>query len=133
MRINLVNPVELSDQHLIAEYMEIGILLDNINKGKYKLRDIPEFFVLGKGHVKFFINKPYFLRGRNFILWLEMKSRGFKPSKGLDLEFKDWNCNEYIPSERDIEISRARIIESYNKKPEYYRWTLREKPSYLSS
>lgn len=131
MRINLVNPTELSDQHLISEYMELGVIMNNICKGKYKYENIPEHFVLGKGHVKFFLNKPYFLKQRNFFLWLEMRARGFKP-KGMP-DFGDCNpyyC-DYIPSENDIAISRNRIIESYNKKPEYYKWTLRSKPSYL--
>lgn len=133
MRINLVNPKELSDQHLISEYMELGVIMNNIVKGKYKLENIPKSFVLGKGHVKFFLDKPYFLKQRNFFLWLEMRARGFNP-KGMP-DFG--NCNsywtDYYPREEDIEISRARIIESYKKKPNYYRWTLREKPLYLES
>lgn len=130
MRINLVNPTELSDQHLISEYMEIGVLINNISKGKFKNKDIPKQFVLGKGHVKFFLNKPGFLEQRKKFLSLEMRARGFKPKLTPDFS-KGTPCSEYCPSENDIAISRNRIIESYNKKPEYYKWTLRSKPSYL--
>lgn len=131
MRINLVDPKELSDQHLISEYMELGVVMNNIVKGKYKMEKLPENFCLGVGHIKFFLDKPYFLKRRNFLLWLEMRARGFNPKGGID--FGDCNSSwcDWYPNEKDIELSRNRVIESYKKKPNFYRWTLREKPLYL--
>lgn len=59
-RINLVDPAELSTKHLVAEYREImrlpGNLATSLNrKGKkFDLKEIPEQYTLGTGHVKFF-------------------------------------------------------------------------------
>ena len=47
-RINLVKVEELSDQHLIAEYRELPRCL----KQKVNLKDAPDRYTLGKGHVK---------------------------------------------------------------------------------
>ena len=62
-RINIVEPSELSDQHLVAEYREIfhvGSALQRTlaspNRDKL-LEDRPTEFTLNKGHTKFFFDK----------------------------------------------------------------------------
>lgn len=54
-RINLVDPVILSDKHLMAEYRELPRIFTAVTKLVDKnIRphdvDIPEKYVLGKGH-----------------------------------------------------------------------------------
>ena len=127
MRVNLISPEELSNQHLISEYMEIITLIKNINKGKYKLINIPDTYRLGNGHIKFFLNKTGFLINRKNKLCKEMVFRGFHINTYLE-EDKE---SEWKPNPKDIEISRKRIIESYKKKPSFYKWTARNKPFYL--
>ena len=62
-RINLVNPKELTDQHLVAEYREIfmvGSSLQRSMKSKSwnkTINNIPKEFTLNKGHVTFLYNK----------------------------------------------------------------------------
>lgn len=56
IRINLIDPVKLSDQHLIAEYNEILMLLGYVRK-YHKVENIPENYKLGTGHIKFFKKK----------------------------------------------------------------------------
>ena len=60
VRINLVHPKKLADQHLIAEYNEILMLIGYVRKYP-PLENIPDSYKLGKGHVKFFKNKLDYL------------------------------------------------------------------------
>ena len=60
VRINIINPKYLSDQHLIAEYLEI-IMLVNYTKKHPKIKDAPKNYALGKGHIKFFKNRNIIL------------------------------------------------------------------------
>ena len=39
--------------------------------------------------------------------------------------------NQYQPTEDDIKLSKDRIIEKISQKPTWYRWTKRNKPSYV--
>ena len=64
-RINVgIQPVELTDQHLIAEHREIKRIPNCVAKGKYNMEGIPDKFKLGTGHVKFFYNKLLYLKFR---------------------------------------------------------------------
>ncbi len=76
VRINLINPEKLSDQHLIAEYDEILMLLGYVKKYP-TLEEIPERYCLGKGHIKFFKNKLKYLKKRHELIKKEMVKRGF--------------------------------------------------------
>lgn len=63
-RINLVDPLELMDSHLLAEYREIRLLCANITRmlnGKRGITPsrIPERFTLNRGHVLFSLIKGY--------------------------------------------------------------------------
>lgn len=118
-RINLVDPANLSSQHLIAEYREIMRLPNNLRKSlqrkiPFKMSEIPNEYVLGKGHVKFFYNKMKFLRRRFKALVAEMLKRGYQP------HFKDANIfipdekkfdRDYRPTPKAIKLNRARIKE----------------------
>ena len=131
-RINLINPKELTDQHLIAEYREITMipaaLKRTINsKSGLILRKIPTKFTLNKGHVKFFYNKGEYLFIRYQLLVKEMEKRGFKPNKNREFPkqiFIDYNLfQNWQPSLIDIKIIQARIAEKINQKPNWYRKT----------
>jgi deoxyribonuclease (pyrimidine dimer) len=63
VRINIINPKYLTDQHLIAEYVEILMLLDYAKKNSPC--NIPKKYCLGKGHIKFFSNKVLYLKKRH--------------------------------------------------------------------
>jgi len=131
-RINLVNPRELSDQHLVAEYREIfmvGSSLQRSIKSKNWLKtknNIPVEFTLNKGHVTFFYNKGMYLDKRYSLLVKEMKRRGmnpdpkrkFKKSQWPKYLYKDWK-----PKNKDLKIIRKRIEEKINLKPDWYRYS----------
>ena len=131
-RINLVNPRELSDQHLVAEYREIfmvGSSLQRSIKSKNWVKtkiNIPDEFTLNKGHVTFFYNKGMYLDKRYSLLVKEMKRRGmnpdpkrkFKKSQWPKYLYKDWK-----PKNKDLKIIRKRIEEKINLKPDWYRYS----------
>lgn len=118
-RINVVNPSELSQQHLCAEYREITRLPGNLkawlNRKSKKpcFSEIPSEYVLGSGHVKFFFNKMKFLEERFESLVEEMINRGYNPKHRDSSIFKASEVfyKNYSPTLKAVEINRARIKE----------------------
>ena len=117
-RINVgIHPSELTDKHLLAEHREIKRIPNCIAKGKYNMDGIPTRFKLGKGHVKFFYNKLYYLFVRYMKLYNECKNRGFNVQcyaeawKNLPKEL----MNNYQPTYMDRLIIQERINEKLNK------------------
>ncbi len=131
-RINLVNPRELSDQHLVAEYREIfmvGSSLQRSIKSKNWLKtknNIPVEFTLNKGHVTFFYNKGMYLDKRYSLLVKEMKRRGMNPDPKRKFKKSQWPkylYNDWKPKNKDLKIIRKRIEEKINLKPDWYRYS----------
>lgn len=122
VRINLISPRNLADQHLIAEYYEI-LMLVSYARNYPKNHDIPEEYCLGKGHIKFFKNKLVYLKKRHEKIKKEMKRRGFRTKKTIKLCGFD-NCliNDWAPQKRDFEIIKARLIDKITNKKDYYRY-----------
>ena len=122
VRVNLINPFKLADQHLIAEYDEILMLLGYVKKYPNQI-GIPNQYSLGKGHIKFFKNKLLYLKKRHELLRKEMKKRGFIPKKTINLKlFRKSLRNDWKPAERDFSIIKQRLIEKIRRKPLYYRY-----------
>ena len=77
-RINIVEPSELTDQHLIAEYREIFMIAGSLkrtlmSKTGYDKSKVPKKYTLNKGHVYFFYNKGKYLNNRYQKLILELE------------------------------------------------------------
>ena len=130
-RINLVNPGELSDQHLVAEYREIfmvGSSLQRSMKSKSwskTINNITKDFTLNKGHVTFFYNKGKYLEKRYQKLVSEMKKRGMNPDPDRKFKKNQWPkklYNDWRPKQKDYEIIRKRIDEKVSLKPNWYRF-----------
>ena len=131
-RINLVEPSELTDQHLIAEYREIFMVGGSlkrtlVSKSGYREDRVPKRYTLNTGHVYFFYNKGKYLNNRYQKLILELEKRGFKLSKDRFFPkeiFIDNNLyNDWEPSLDDYTIIRERIKNKISMKPEWYRLT----------
>ena len=120
-RINCgIPPRELNNKHLFSEYREMKRIPNMLIKGKYSLKDIPENFTLGKGHVKFFYNKLLYLKNRNEELKNECLLRGinitdYSETYNIAISLFPNLSNDYIPSDRDREIIRKRISERIEK------------------
>ncbi len=131
-RINLVEPSELTDQHLIAEYREIFMVGGSLNrtlnsKVGYREDRVPKKYTLNTGHVYFFYNKGRYLFKRYRELVREMKRRGFKPDKTrvfpMSVFVDNGLYNDWMPTMEDYKIIRQRIEEKIAMKPNWYRKT----------
>ena len=131
-RINIVPPTELTDQHLIAEYREIFMIAGSLkrtlnSKTGLKKDKIPKKYTLNRGHVYFFYDKGKYLYKRYNCIIIEMKKRGFNPTKSRPFPsriFKDNNLfNDWSPSIKDYEIIRERIKQKISLKPNWYKKT----------
>jgi deoxyribonuclease (pyrimidine dimer) len=128
VRINLINPGKLADQHIIAEYNEILMLLGYVRRYP-EPKNIPEKYTLGKGHIKFFKNKLQYLKNRHELLKIEMKKRGFATNITINLsEFNVKLINDWKPNNKDKKIIKKRLIEKFNLKPNYYKYYGINKP-----
>ena len=113
-RINCgIPPAELCDKHLLAEHREIKRIPNCIKRGRYSMKDQPENFTLGTGHVKFFYDKLNYLYKRYCELHLECKRRGFNVTDYRDC----WDDipvvlnNDYKPTLMDAVKVKVRINE----------------------
>jgi len=131
-RINLVNPKELSDQHLVAEYREIFMVGSSLQRSMKSnnwintKNNIPEEFTLNKGHVTFFYNKGMYLDKRYSLLINEMKRRGMNPDPKRIFKKSQWPkqlYNDWKPKNKDLKIIRERIEEKISLKPDWYRFS----------
>ena len=128
VRINILNPSALSDQHLIAEYNEILMLIGYV-KLYPKLGEIPDRYCLGNGHIRFFKDKLAYIKDRHELIKTEMNKRGFKTNKQVELDkFHKGLLNNWTSSEEDRQIIKKRLVEKINAKPNYYRYYSDQKP-----
>ena len=129
-RINIIEPSELTDQHLIAEYREIfmvGSSLQRSLKSKnWNPKDIPIKFTLNTGHVKFFYDKGKYLSDRYDSIRNEMIARGMNPDPDRVFKHEQWPdelWNDWTPNLEDYKVIRERIEERIKSKPNWYRRT----------
>ena len=65
-RINVIDPIELTDQHLMAEYRELPMVMGSLkrtlaSKTGFNPKKVPSKFTLNSGHVYRYARKaPYF-------------------------------------------------------------------------
>ena len=126
VRINLINPEYLTDQHLIAEYRELPRIF-TLTLNHSNLDNIPKEFTLNKGHMNFFKNKLSYLKIRHFEIYSEMIKRGFNPKFYLDIKpYSELEINKYFnnykPTKDSIIIIKERILSKIKLKPQWYRY-----------
>ena len=134
VRINLINPKNLADQHLVAEYNEILMLFGYVRKYPSE-KSIPHKYCLGKGHVTFFKNKLKYLKERHEVIRKEMQRRNFATNVSLSLEDFPKNLQKaWKPEREDFDTIKQRLITKINLKPSYYRYEgkKREKKFFLN-
>jgi hypothetical protein len=130
-RINIgIEPYELCDQMLLAEYRELPrvrtLAINRINK------NIPNRFTLGKGHVLYFLDKGRYLKYRWEMLCNEMRYRNFNvmmswreyPEKYSVIDIS----NEVLNIARYLLINR--IQDNLSKMVRIPSWTNRTTPAW---
>lgn len=132
-RINLIDPKELTDQHLFAEYREITRLFGQVKTALDKhaaatvLAKIPPTYRLGAGHVLFFYDKLAFIEWRYFVLKAEVLARGFNITPKDDIAYfrkliDGRFYQDYTPDAEAMAASVGRVIEKIHAKPNWYRY-----------
>lgn len=128
-RINVIHPTELTDQHLMAEYRELPMVMGSLRRSLVAKNGLPKSgdkYTLNAGHVKFFYNKGKFLHKRYLMLIAELGVRGYKldPNRKADFQvFIDNNLyHDWTPEREAFTINKQRIIERINQKPHWYRY-----------
>lgn len=133
-RINLVDPSELMDQHLFAEFREIKMVPMSLRRSLTArglagvLAMVPSEFTLNKGHVSFFYDKGAYLAMRYGWLRDELDKRGIQYDRGSrfdPLGVYDANpslFNGYTPTPAALAIIRERIAQKIAMKPHWYRY-----------
>lgn len=117
-RVNVVEPSELHDLHLLAEYRELPrvfALAERASKDDAWRKRQPEAYTLGTGHVLFFYDKLRWLSKRHKQLVREMQHRGFNPkfTESLEVQWRPripapyWR--DYKPTEEARTVNRERI------------------------
>lgn len=129
-RINVVPVSELSDQWLLAEYRE----LPRIIKQDVNIIGAPDRYKLGVGHVKWAKRYACWVMARYFDICAEMEYRGFKVNYPETELYKLWDGkgDVYNVSIIDTMINVKRLKAKYKLKPDFYKWTRREKPEWLN-
>ena len=118
-RINVVPVDTLCDQHLLAEWRE----LPRMNGFAEKCVDgtIPRCYVLGTGHMKFFLDKGIFLEHRHRELTNELLRRGFNLIDRSQFKMSDrFGRNDYVPTIQALQLNEERIRRRMPKTP---RWS----------
>lgn len=128
-RINLVDPSQLTSKHLMAEYRELPRIFTSVRKlyesGKtIKDVNIPEQYVLGQGHMKFFYDKLSWLAFRYSCIKIELEHRNysldinkFESIRSNAYEFMRGHteaCIEYRPSPEEIYLNMSRLCKRSN-------------------
>ena len=133
-RINLVNPRELTDQHLFAEFREIKMIPKSFARSIYArgfvgaINLVGADFTLNKGHVSFFYDKGLYLHERYALLKWELQMRGVNYNTESEFDpdslMTNADCwNNWSPTKKDFALIRERIAERIAQKPQWYRYT----------
>jgi len=122
-RINLIDPTELLDQHLFAEWREAPrvITMAHAWVERQAAPLPPPVFCLGSGHMTFFGWRTSWLSARHAQLRDELLSRGYTLSHIGDLPVIEGFDIAWEPSAADVALSRARLRERFLKRPGWYR------------
>lgn len=123
-RINsAIEPKCLTDEHLLAEHREIKRICTFANR-QYK--NLPKEFTLGKGHVLFFVDKPFFTWKRYVSLYYECIRRGFNVEDYGNnwLVYPEFKYEvEYTPTEKERDLLIERITDRLvNTKKPYWHY-----------
>lgn len=125
-RINVVDVKYLTDQHLMAEYAELAMVLSAAKRSKTENYISSTKYTLNKGHVKFFYNKKKWLYNRYQELIDELYLRGYNinpENRNLNFDILDkFSQIEWEPVLDDVKINCERILERIDKKSSWYTY-----------
>lgn len=125
-RINVLLVDELTDQHLMAEYRELPMVLASARRSSPSKFQPSDVYTLNKGHVKFFYNKKRWLYQRYVDLIVELRNRGYDinpDARKVDFTNLDkFPQVDWQPDQKARAINLERIRERILQKPHWYRY-----------
>lgn len=131
-RINTVQPCDLTDQWLIAEWRELPRIVNELidHPSRYTAKDIPLSFTLNTGHVKFFRDKLLYLAKRHRLIKKELRLRKINFDKKVKVELFKLNdtlkllcCNDWQPTTKDHDLIIERLQERFDLRKKPYHMT----------
>lgn len=130
-RINVIDPQYLTDQHLMAEYRELPMVMGSLrrtlaSRNGWQQSKVPTSYKLDTGHVYFFTNKGKWLERRYHALIDELKLRGYSidPKRVADFSvFHDAGLyGDWVADMNAVQINSVRIKQRILDKPDWYRY-----------
>lgn len=136
MRVNVLHPIFLTDQHLVAEYREVKMGPKALSRSLYSKNGVNKnkispVYTLNTGHTYFFYDKNKFLERRLGIIIKEMQLRGFQTNH-INLIDDSYNYhedtfneewwNDWQPDEYALNINRKRIWKRVDEKIGWYKF-----------
>ena len=112
MRCNTgIEPKYLADQHLIAEYRELPMIIGSLRHNHWQIKSsIPNVFTLGTGHMNFLKNKITYILRRLDHVEVEMRNRGFKCEHIVNVNDIPKNYyNDWVVTQDASNLLRDRI------------------------
>jgi deoxyribonuclease (pyrimidine dimer) len=125
-RINVIPVEELTDQHLMAEYRELPMVMASARRSSVATFKPSTVYTLNRGHVIFFYDKKKYLMNRwlDLIAELHLRSFNIDPSqrKAHWKELDKFPQVDWAPDAHARHVNEARINEKIAMKPEWYRF-----------
>lgn len=124
-RINVVDPSELCDQHLLIEHRELTRIPNDVVKRNGILPlSSEQSYLLGPGHVTFFRDKLLFLKNRYEAIHEECIKRGFNVTNRWPSEVEKYThlWNDYHATYDDLLLNCNRLTEKLPKTPRYTKY-----------
>lgn len=136
MRVNVLHPMFLCDQWLVAEYREVKMGPKALSRSLGSLlgvdkKRISPTYTLNTGHTYFFYDKNKFLERRLAQLVEEMQFRGFETNftELVDDKYdyhpdtfnKEW-WNDWQPDEAALNINMERLHKRIGMKDGWYKF-----------
>lgn len=129
MRINIINPKYLTDNHLIAEYRETKMSTyyysrSSKTKNGIDPNRISKRYTLNSGHAYMWFDKFGYIDKRFKAILKEMETRGFQ-TNFRELNYTDipeTAFGDFVPDQNDIRINLDRILIRVADKPQWYKY-----------
>lgn len=129
MRVNVITPRYLTDNHLIAEYREMKMstyyyVRSSKSKNGIDSSRISERYTLNGGYAYMWIDKFGYIDKRFKAILVEMKRRGFQ-TNFPELNYTDIPkeaFGDFEPNQDDIRINLDRVLERIDKQSEWYKF-----------
>lgn len=128
-RVNVgIDPAELCDKHLVAEYREILRIPNNL---KNRVGKPPKKFTLGTGHVLWCTDHIEHMEHRFVRLKEELIHRGFDAAMSWH-GVVPYDQIGYTITNDELEEARELLKERINiRLPPNAKWTNRQKPDWI--